>query len=382
MSSIRVAIAGAGIGGLASALALRRAGIEAHVYERASELRPLGAGLAMWPNGTRSLRRLGLLDDVRASAAEPEEIGLFDPRGRRLSSIPTRRIAERVGAPMLVVGRGPLQQALVAAVGAESVSLGVELDSFEQRDGEVTLRFAGGREERADVLIGADGLRSVVRRQLVGASEPRASGAVAWRAAVELPHELVRQIPVGEYWGEGRLFGLLPMGRDHVYWFAGWRAPEHGPADPEEDRAALIEAFAHWDPPLSQVVEATPARAILRNALFDRRPARRWSAGHVTLAGDAAHPMMPNIGQGACQALEDALLIADELRAGNGPAAALARYERRRRRRAAAVVRQSRQMAMLADVKGPVAERTRNALLRATPAVIVSRRLESAIGRG
>ena len=101
----------------------------------------------------------------------------------------------------------------------------------------------------------------------------------------------------------------------------------------------------------------------------------------MTLAGDAAHPMMPNIGQGACQALEDALAIADALGAGDGPAEALARYERRRRRRAAAVVRQSRQMAKLADVKGPISERGRNALLRATPGVIVSRRLESAIGR-
>src|SRR5438105_1059292 len=215
---MRVAVAGAGIGGLASALALRRAGIEAHVYERASELRPLGAGLAMWPNGTRSLRRLSLLDDVRESAAEPEEIGLFDPRGRRLSSIPTRAIGERLGAPMMVVGRGPLQRALVDAAGPECLSLGAELRSFEQAENGVMLHFAGGKAEPVDVLIGADGLRSVVRRELIDDGDPRTSGAVAWRAAVELPEELTRRIPVGEYWGEGRLFGLLPMGEGQTYW--------------------------------------------------------------------------------------------------------------------------------------------------------------------
>jgi 2-polyprenyl-6-methoxyphenol hydroxylase-like FAD-dependent oxidoreductase len=283
---------------------------------------------------------------------------------------------------MLVVGRGPLQRTLLDSVGGDAVTLGAELRSFAERDGGVELRFADGRSVETDVLVGADGLRSTVRSQLLGDGGPRWSGLVAWRAAVELPAELVQQVPQGEYWADGRLFGCLHMGRGRVYWFAGWRTDPDPPQDPEADRREMMEAFAGWGPPLSRFVELTPASEILRNALYDRPPARRWSSGRATLVGDAAHPMLPNIGQGACQALEDAVVLADELAASGDVRRALKRYEQRRRRRSAAVVRQSRQMARMAAVRGAFAERARNVLMRATPEAAARRRIEATVSAG
>src|SRR5262249_38146230 len=204
------------------------------------------------------------------------------------------------------------------------------------------------------VLLGADGLHSVVRRQLFGAAPPRYAGFTAWRAVVPAPDGLA--IPAGEYWGRGQEFGVIPLGGRRIYWFATHTLPERQQGDlhaSSEQKQALLRLFRGWYPAIPALIEATPDEAVLRNDIYDRPPLAAWSRGRATLLGDAAHPMTPNLGQGACQALEDAVVLAASLaaattadRADRIPHA-LETYQSARLPRANRVVARSRQLGAL-----------------------------------
>jgi 2-polyprenyl-6-methoxyphenol hydroxylase-like FAD-dependent oxidoreductase len=221
----------------------------------------------------------------------------------------------------------------------------------------------GGAEE-GDVVVGADGIRSVVREAVAGSVQPRYSGHIAWRAVTRFEHEALAGT-FTETWGPAVLFGTVPIGGGRVYWYVSERAPEHA-ALPPSPKAEFVRRFSGWHEPIPALVEATDEAALLRTFIYDRPPLRRWSSGRVTLAGDAAHPMVPNLGQGAAQALEDAVALAGAFRAGSDVEDALWRYETARRKRANRVVKQSRQAGQTAQLRGPAAA-VRNALLRALP---------------
>ena len=185
-------------------------------------------------------------------------------------------------------------------------------------------RFDDGRETRGDLLVGADGLRSVVRSALFGPERPRYGGYTAWRAVTRFDHA---RVTPGETWGRGRRFGQWGMTGARIYWYATESVPE-GEGDPPEGRKqGLLKLFRGWHEPVEDLIEATDESAILRNDVYDRPALRRWSVGRVTLLGDAAHPMTPDMGQGACQAIEDAVVLADCLTRWSEVAEALRAYE-------------------------------------------------------
>lgn len=342
-------VVGAGIGGLAAAIALERAGWEVSVYEAEAELRPLGAGLSIWPNAARALRSLGLGELVDRGVDQAGGVRRAD--GSMLAGFGPGAVEKRYGEPIVGLHRADLQGALLSACGPERVHLGMRLAAL---DGE-RLRFADGSAAGADLLVGADGLRSVVRAGLLGDGEPRDAGIVAYRGVVAYDAE----VPAGEWWGEGAIAGLLPLRGGRVYWYFGARG---------EDRPGRVEQLcAAFDPAVGELVALTPPQEILVHRLYDRDPAKSWSRGAVTLLGDAAHPMLPFIGQGACAALEDAVVLGQAVAAHGDPAAALAAYERARVKRAALFVKASRQAAAIALPRSPFARRVRNALLPLVP---------------
>ena len=356
------AVIGAGIGGLATGIALQRAGWEATVYEAADELRPLGAGLSIWPNGVQALRALGLGNFV---AAAPKSGGaLRRADGSVLTEFEVETVERRYGAPLIGAHRGDLHEALVAALGSDRIRLGARLSACDGAE----LRFADGATERADLVVGADGLNSTVRAELLGDGEPRDSGIVTFRGVAQVDAE----VPVGEWWGPGTIAGLLQLGRGRVYWYVAYR----GEADP----SVLPRLVSDYGDAIGMVVERTPPDDVLLHRLYDRDAVDSWSRGTATLLGDAAHPMLPFLGQGACSALVDAVALGDAIGAGGTVAAALARYEGARRKPTAALVAGSRQAGSGALMGSPLGRRLRNAVLPRVPESMRLRRLDPYVG--
>lgn len=376
MRERRVIIVGAGIGGLTAAIALRRVGIEAQVFERAPELREAGAGISLWPNAVLPLRRLGVGEAIEAAGYPSTDSSLRSWTGEPLGPAVADRLEGTFGAPLVVVHRAALQGVLRAALPPDAVELGHEAVAIEQDGAGAAVHFSSGSHERGDLVVGADGIRSRVRAAVLSDGEPRYSGHTAWRGVVSMDPSLANQVLLGESWGPASLFGVARLGGSQAYWWASVRAGKTRSGTADEEKDALLRRFARWHPTVSALIEATVPEAIIRTPLYDRRPSARWTEGRVALLGDAAHPMLPNLGQGACQAIEDAIALADALRAEADPADALARYGAIRTKRANTIVRQSRQMARIAHLANPLAVAARNALLRASTPSATLRRLE------
>jgi len=383
--STKVMVAGGGIGGLTAAIALRRADFDVTVLERTAALREVGAGLLLAANAQKALGKLGLAQAV-SSLGTPASAGeIRSWRGKVLASIPTADLEESVGAPSAAVHRADLQSLLAREVGEGTLRQGAEVEGFKQEDnGSVTVFFAGG-EEHADILVGADGLRSTIRVRLFGPDKPRYAGYTSWRAVVETEEELLPWGSGFESWGRGVRFGCAHIGNGRIYWFATANAPEDAKDGPPGSRtgpkATLLRSFGSWHRPIGELIEASDEDAILRTDIYDREPlGERWGEGRVTLLGDAAHPMTPNLGQGACQAIEDAVVLARCLRERGATADALRLYERLRSDRVAMLVRRSRRVGSVGQLENSLLCRLRDRALSMIPPKAQLGQLEEVVG--
>jgi 2-polyprenyl-6-methoxyphenol hydroxylase-like FAD-dependent oxidoreductase len=372
-------VVGGGIGGLTAALALGRAGVEVAVFERAPELREIGAGISLWANATRALKGLGVYEEVRAAGAA--EIGgeLRSWHGEMISKIPAEDLKERFGEANLAVHRADLQGALFSSLPSGTVRLGAEFTGFEQDEEGVLARFADGSEERGDLLVGADGIHSSVRAQLFGQSEPRYAGYTAWRGIAGAGDGSLPEGVGLNLWGRGSEFGLVGIGRGRFYWFATKNAPEGEAEGAAGRKREVLDLLAGSYEPATAAVAATAEPEILRNDIYDREPIGRWGVGRATLLGDAAHPMTPNLGQGACQAIEDAVVLARCLGRGDGIPGSLRLYEERRVRRTTTVVRRSRLVGRVTQFENPLLCRLRDALAKRTSARAQLRQYEEIV---
>jgi salicylate hydroxylase len=362
----RVAIIGGGIGGLTAANALSLAGIEAAVYEAAAELREIGAGVALHPNAMKVLRAIGLEDGVRAVAGHAQRQVLRNWKtGRVIGSTSRRQQAASFGIEGATAHRADLLDVLARALPAGMVTLGRRCTQV-RTDGEVAAaRFADGSEIEADVIVGADGIHSPVRASLFGPDAPRFTGKICYRSVV--PAAAVRgarppgdgaRCPSGEgaqWLGPHGTIVLYPMRGEELinvvchYDDASYR---HESWITECRREEVLERYAGWHESLLRLFSA--ADTWYKWALYDRDPMPRWTRGRVTVLGDAAHPMLPYLGQGACQAIEDGAVLATALSAeATDPLAGLDRYERTRRPRASRVVLTARERGLSNHLTSP-----------------------------
>jgi 2-polyprenyl-6-methoxyphenol hydroxylase-like FAD-dependent oxidoreductase len=355
---MRAVVVGAGIGGLATAIALERAGVEPIVIERAPELDEAGFGLVLSANAVTALRSLGLRDSVAARGTRVRRAEIRNPHGELLTLIDY----EALGWETYGILRSQLQHAVLEAVPVERLHLGTTCVGVTEH-GEALLDDAD--PVVGDIVVGADGIRSMVRRSLFGEERLRYGGHRAWRAGTRFDDERVRDRFV-EVWGVGGGFGFGPAGTGRVYWYCFEAVPESAPA-PGRPRDEFLRRYGAWFDPIPALIESTQQDAIEPTFTYDRVPRRTWGRGRVTLLGDAAHPMKPNIGQGAAQALEDAVVLGLCVAESGDPEQSLRAYERRRIRRANAVVRASRQAGRAAEVRSQRGARLRDAVMKALP---------------
>jgi 2-polyprenyl-6-methoxyphenol hydroxylase-like FAD-dependent oxidoreductase len=393
LSSTRAIVVGAGVGGLAAAIALSRAGFEPLILERAARTRQAGAGLLLGANAVSALHGLGM-HGMASGLGVPTTAGLLrDPSGSILTELQLPPEEERLGADSVAVSRPELLSALLSelssAAGADVVRNGSRVAGFRVTEEGVAAVLEGGGEERGRILVGADGLRSDIRSGLSAGrstrsstSPPRYAGYTAWRG-VSYPGEEV--VPRGtglETWGRGARFGCVYIGEGRVYWFATQNAPEGARDTPGESRARLLGLLRGWHEPVEHLIRATPEEDIRRDDIYDRGPTLRWGSGPVTLLGDAAHPMTPNLGQGAGQALVDAAALRDALSGAPDAESGLRLYERRRVGPAAALVLLSRYAGVAGQLEGRALTSLRDRAFRAAPPKLKARQLRAMLGYG
>jgi 2-polyprenyl-6-methoxyphenol hydroxylase-like FAD-dependent oxidoreductase len=352
-------VVGAGIGGLATAAALRRCGWQPIVLERAAELRPVGAAIGLAPNAIRVLEALGVGEAVLATGAQAASAAILTADGHVLCELPAD-----LAAGSVAILRSDLQAIL--AHGDER--LGAEVSGVSP-DGSV--RLTDGTVAQASLVVGADGLHSVVRRGVAPGGRLRYAGYTAWRGVVDLPVEPGRWT---ESWGRGGRFGLVDVGHGRTYWFATANVAQ---AAKDEGRPELLDRFARWHDPIEAIITATPAEAIVRHDVYDLDPLPRWSAGVVTLLGDAAHAATPALGQGAAQALEDVIALVDALSTRADVETAVRTYECRRRARATTMMRLARRFDRLAQLESPALRRLRDLIVGRAPETYQRRQYEA-----
>jgi salicylate hydroxylase len=335
---------------LSVALGLQRRGMAVTVYERASELREIGAGIIMQPNGRKGLVDLGVDEAVAAVSSCPATLhSCHYATGEVLSAVPNAVVAKRFGLPSLAVHRADLHGVLLAAVRAndeDAVRAAHEFVALDQDADGVRVRFANGVTDRAPVVVGADGNSSAVRSFVFPGEPARFNGQVAFRAVLdeELVPPLVRQRELAMHRGPeryllhyplrgGRLMNLIGCGRTDGWEEEGWSIPA--------TNAQFLEAYADFAPHLLDLIRAVPDGALFKWGLYDRAPLDSWTLGRVAILGDAAHPMTPFLGQGAAMAVEDAVVLARSLEAATTVAQAFASYEAARCERGNNVARWS-----------------------------------------
>ncbi|MGO0604273.1 FAD-dependent monooxygenase [Brevibacterium linens] len=409
---MRIAVIGAGIGGLSAAVGLQRAGADVTVFERASEVRAGGSGLSIFANGLAALETLGLreaFDAVTDSSVEGFAAGQRRADGRWIVQVPD----EAVGA-LRIVDRADLHRILLDALAPGTVRTDAEVASAAS-DGTLTFTPNSSHldaSERFDLVIGADGLHSRVRTVVAGGPvAPRYSGYSAWRGITSVPVDLSGE--AGESVGPGRRFGIAPLADGRVYWFAVANMPED--AVFADEKATALQMFTGWHSPIAELIAATDAEAVRRTAISDLSSRlASFHRGRVVLLGDAAHAMTPNLGQGGGQALEDAATLTVLLtpllgespgsgasrlgrteeqaargagtRTGEdqdhnlGPsvsvppelAAALGRYDSLRRPRTQSIAQKSRLMGQIFQLESPLLAGLRNAVFSAVPSRLVA----------
>ncbi|MFI7603435.1 FAD-dependent monooxygenase [Actinoplanes sp. NPDC049681] len=375
----RVIVVGAGIGGLTAAVALRQVGIDVAVYERAEELRPAGTGLSIMSNAVTALGTLGIDLHLDKHGRAIETFQFLARDGRPIRALPLKEIGDRVGAPSVNIGRADLQQALLDRLDGQPVELGATVTGFETTADGAHVEFADGREAHGDALIGADGFHSVIRRQIAGPTPTREPGYVCWLAVVPFRHERLSDGAVRHYWGAGQRFGLIDIGHERVYWWGTKNMPAAVARGWRGDKDEIARAYAGWADEVGEAIRITPAEAIVSVPAQDRPFLNRWGTGPVTLLGDAAHPMLTSLGQGAGTAMEDAVVLAGSLAETADVSQALRRYESRRRSRARRMVRMSRMLSLIEQFEHPLPRRLRDAYFRRVPAPLLYRQNESVL---
>jgi 2-polyprenyl-6-methoxyphenol hydroxylase-like FAD-dependent oxidoreductase len=369
----KIGIVGGGIGGIAAAVALYQIGVKVSVYERAEKLREVGAGMMLWPNATRVLRDLGLLEQVVAQSGRNTHFLVRKNTGKILMCIALGQFE----VPAVCMRRADLLSILLGALPKECLHLGCKFERLNQLGGKVRLYFRDGQEVEHDAVVGADGIRSRIRAQLFGISDPIYRGYTVWRGLASYDGDAIMPGFNSESWGKGMRFGILNTGHRRFTWYATANVPTYHPGSPSNRKRELQRLFDRWHEPVAEFLEVTPEEDILTNGARDCAPLKNWGKGLVTLLGDAAHPCTPNLGQGGCMALEDALVLAKSVKSEPSLHSALRCYESRRINRTRHIQKRSLLMGRIGQWQNPIIVTGRHIVTRMLPAKIFEHNLRT-----
>lgn len=320
---MKVTILGAGVAGLSCGIALRQRGIEVDIFERAASPTTIGAGVVLWPNATLVLEQLGLLQRFKARSGAPTHMRRISSSGANLGCLDIGLIDKQIGSPSLSISRRSLIDVLFHAFTQAGGHVHfahqvVEIQPMTDTAG-TRIRFHSGLVLVPEIIIGAEGrMNSPSRRYVLGENKPVFQKFINWVGMLERDQCDIDDKVIFDFWGVGARFGIVPLSSQSAYWAAGITAEAIGANKPEQYRDEILATFKHWPEPVLSMIQGTPSHKTNKIYVHDHDPIQTWHKDNVILVGDAAHAPLPTSGQGACQAIEDAWHIADQLSQSTG----------------------------------------------------------------
>jgi 2-polyprenyl-6-methoxyphenol hydroxylase-like FAD-dependent oxidoreductase len=362
-SECDVLVVGGGIAGLTAAIALKRVGIRVQIIERATAMTQAGTALSLWPNALAALAQLELSSAIAEIGAEEPAGTVRDWTGRVVVTIDQSRLYRHLGTPTLVVQRGELQQVLLHAASDIPIMMRSTVSRVTSSGNEGVVEMSNGDEYRTPLVLGCDGIRSVARAGMDN-PQPRFTGRTSWRAVLDGASHLASGACLTA--GQGKQFIASRLRGGLVYWAADVALPEGANEAMVDKKAFLLRTFAGWHDPIPELIERTDEEQLVLADLYDSVPKHLFH-GRVVLLGDAAHPMTPDLGQGACQGIEDGVVLAACLATNSSIEAALSDFEAARLGRVRMMVRESRRLGMIATAESEFVSKIRNGLVAHMP---------------
>lgn len=363
---MKITIIGAGIAGLTLAHALAKEKIDCEIFESASDIRPIGAGIILAPNAMNVYQTLGLATRLQNSGNYLDQLKLTDPQMKPISVIDVKKYRVKHQNYTMSIHRGTLQIELIESLKNTKIHLGKSLKEVKKKKSNYTLFFEDGTSHECDHIIGADGIHSVVRKTIAPHANIRKSNQHCWRGVcdMKLTDDLSHEI--NEMWGKGSRFGLVPLTQGKVYWFA---LSNH-------KNIKLLEQFNSYHPIVNQIIDATNSTKIIYNEITDLVPMDLWYMDKICLIGDAAHAMTPNMGQGAGQSIEDAKVLAEEISKNPSLESAFQKYQQIRQKRVESIMNKSWQIGTIAQLENRWIRSLRNMIMRSIPSFINERQVK------
>lgn len=358
-------IVGGGIAGLCAAIGLHRLGIEAHVYEGASELRGIGAGFGLAANAMQALEHLGLKEEIIAIGHYLDSYNVMDQQGNILVAPNTKSISQKYKQDNFAIHRVDLHQFLLSKIPKHQIHLGKRAVSLDQHGKHIHVQFADGTQASGEALLIADGVHSMLRQQLIPESKPRYSGYTCWRATID--NSSIQLKKGTETWGHKGRFGMTPLVGNRIYWYACINSISQNPVLKNWTTAHLLDNFKDYHAPIPTVLSETKDADLIWNDIIDIVPLRQLAFDNILLMGDAGHATTPNLGQGACQAIEDTAVLLDELSMGKSIAEAFKGFENRRLGRVNYICNTSWRIGKIAQWENPFMISMRNLFLKIMP---------------
>jgi 2-polyprenyl-6-methoxyphenol hydroxylase-like FAD-dependent oxidoreductase len=374
--SERFAVVGAGIGGLTTAVAMQKKGFNVTVFESAPSLKPLGAGLALAANAVNGFSKIGIADDVLKAGSVLKKLMIKDDSGRILAETDSEKVSKKYNTVNnFTIHRADLHEVLLRQFSG-NINLGKGCVDFIQTPNEVKLIFQDGSSHDTDYVIAGDGVHSIFRQTLLPESKPRYAGYTCWRAVIDRVPSSVNMEVTSETWGRGRRFGIAPLNNGRLYWFACINAKENDLVMRSWRVVDLLNHFGNFHAPVPEILEHTRDEQLIWNDIIDVKPISKFAFGRIVLIGDAAHATTPNMGQGACLAVEDAVILANTIANTHSVEAAFADFERKRIKRTTTVVNDSWKLGQIAQWNNPFLMTLRNLLLRLTPPSVAEKQIK------
>lgn len=356
-----VNIIGAGIGGLTTALTLKQRGLNVNIFESSAEIKPVGAGIILANNAMQVFQKLGIHDKIEKLGNKISYMKITDEQLNSISIVDLTKYEKKYGVHNIAIHRGELQKLLANEVGYENLNLSKRLAKIEKSD-LFKLTFEDQSIIESKIVIGADGLKSVVRNQLFEKSTLRNANQICWRGIceIELPEKYHNEL--NEAWGRGKRFGFVKISNKKSYWYALANSK-----NVKTENVNLTRLFSEFHSDILQIISATTKDQIIVNEIIDLKPIDKWQSEHVCLIGDAAHATTPNLGQGACQAIEDAYILGKLLDNGLTLENTFKEYEKIRRKKAHMIVHSSWNIGKMAHIENKFMIGLRNFLMKNLP---------------